>query len=89
MRTYFLLINYTTKERLLCSWFQNEPNFNGQEIHYIGLTNGLGGYRQMLDKGFIDRRFRKDRELLFLRSNKEIMKRKYDKMKKERCVVSF
>lgn len=57
---YFLMINYKTKETLLCSWAQGEPNFHGREVHFIGVNeNGLGGYRQMLAKGFIDRRFQK------------------------------
>lgn len=57
---YFLLINHKTKERYLCSWGENEPDFYGQKVNFIGITeNGLGGYRQMLSNGFIDRRFEK------------------------------
>lgn len=53
---YFLLINYKTKERYLCSLNENEPDFYGQKVWYIGIENGLGGYRTMLAKGFVDRR---------------------------------
>lgn len=54
----FLLINYKTKERYLCDWFKHNELFHNQTVHYIGL-DGLGGYNQMLAKGFIDRRFEK------------------------------
>ncbi len=55
-KEYFVMLNYRTKERYLCSWFENEPDIYGQKVCYIGVTNGLGGYRHMLAKGFVDRR---------------------------------
>lgn len=59
-KEYFLLINYKTKERVLCSWWENEPYCWGRKVYYIGVTNGLGGYHNMIAKGFIDRRFSRD-----------------------------
>jgi len=56
---YFVLLNYKTKEKYLCSWFEDEPDFYGQKINFIGTRNGLGGYNYMIGKGFIDRRFAK------------------------------
>lgn len=53
---YFVMINYNTKEKYLCSWMQNEPLFFNQKIYFIGI-NELGGYNQLISKGFIDRRF--------------------------------
>jgi hypothetical protein len=77
----FLLINYKTKERLLCSWFENEKDFHAQKIHYIGLTNGLGGYNQMLAKGFIDRRFNKPAILGRSKRVHEFYRKKIEKTK--------
>ena len=56
-KQYFVL--FKGKESYLCSWFENEPDFYGRKVHYVGVTDGLGGYRQMLAKGFTDRRFNK------------------------------
>jgi len=55
----FVLVNYKTKERYLCSFDENLPPLFGQKIHYIGITNGLGGFRSMLSKGFVVRKFQK------------------------------
>ena len=60
-RTYFVLVNYKTKEKYLCSWFENDSHFHGQKICYIGINGGLGGYNYMIQRGFIDRRFIKFR----------------------------
>lgn len=54
---YFVLLNYKTKEKYLCSWFENNSNFHGQKVYYIGVNGGLGGYNFMIQKGFVDRRF--------------------------------
>lgn len=55
MNNYFVLFN-SKREKLLCSWGDNEPDFHNQKVHYIGITNGLGGYKDMLNKGWFDRR---------------------------------
>lgn len=47
------------KESYLVSWFDNQPNVFGRKVYYIGVTNGLGGYRYLLEQGFQDRRFNK------------------------------
>jgi len=50
---YFIL--FTNKnEKLLCSWKNNEPDYFGQKVNYIGL-DGLGGYRAMLSNGWYAR----------------------------------
>ena len=57
---YFVLINYKTKEKFLCSWAEEEPLYFNQKVYFAGNgIDGLGGYRQMLKKGFVDRRFQK------------------------------
>jgi hypothetical protein len=56
--TRFVLINYKTKQKLTCCWTKTHKYFN-ETIHYIGVTDGLGGYNYMLSLGFQDRRFRK------------------------------
>jgi hypothetical protein len=55
-RKYFVLKNYKTKEEYLCSWFENEPDYYGRKVHYIGKTNGLGGLNKMLEDGFVTRK---------------------------------
>lgn len=44
---------FKERKKISCSWFEtnNYPN-----VHYIGITNGLGGYKAMLQKGFLDKR---------------------------------
>jgi hypothetical protein len=53
----FRLINYQTNESYLCSWNPETKEHHSQQVHYIGITEGLGGYNYMISKGFIDRRF--------------------------------
>ena len=56
MSELFVLVNIKTREKLLCSWGENVPPLFNQTVHYIGVTNGLGSYRQMISNGFYDRR---------------------------------
>lgn len=57
MKEYFVL--FKGRQSVLCSWHENEPDLYGRKVHYIGVTNGLGGYREMINNGWIDRRFNK------------------------------
>lgn len=77
-KEYFVMINWKTREQLLCSWWENEPDCWGRKVYYIGVTNGLGGYRKMIEKGFIDRRFQREvdtfnkiRQYIFNRDKKK------------------
>ena len=54
-KNYFLL-RRNKNESLLCSWFENQPNYFNRKVYYIGVSNGLGGYKYMLSQGWIDRR---------------------------------
>lgn len=62
---YFVLINYRTRERYLCSWHQDEPDFWRQKVHYIGVTNGIGGLNYMREKGFEIRAYNQSSRLLW------------------------
>lgn len=86
------MINYKTKEDYLCSWFENEPNYFNRKIYYIGLTKGLGGYHQLLNKGFVDKRFHqseiylsKTKRFIINKINiiKDEIRRKFNSMDKE------
>lgn len=55
-KEYFVLICKKTRKKLLCSWFPNQPDYFGQKVHYIGVTDGLGGYHNILKNGYYDRR---------------------------------
>ena len=70
-KEYFVMINWATKEQLLCSWWEDQPNCFGRKVHYIGVTNGLGGYHKMIQKGFVDRRFQ--REVNFISKVKQYL----------------
>jgi hypothetical protein len=45
------------KEKILCSWFPDQPLYEKTKVHYVGVANGLGGYRKMIDEGWSDKRF--------------------------------
>lgn len=72
------------KERLLVS-FQATHEFRGQTVHYVGVKNGLGGYRKLIDEGWVDRRFNRP-EITFNKLQCEIIRRilkKIPNLKKE------
>lgn len=83
MENYFVL--YRGKEKLTCTWHKSHVFYN-QTIHYIGVTEGLGGYYKMIGEGWIDRRFHKNEKNIlnpkvsFYKMNKLI--EEYKKQKK-------
>lgn len=73
----FVMINYRTNEKYLCSWNENVKEYYGQKVHYIGVTNGLGGYNYMESKGFKQRALQISEKYYYTKPlNKEL----YDKI---------
>lgn len=83
-RTFFTLVNYKSGEKYTCSWDESDhfKMFYDQKIYYVGLT-GLGGYQNMLSKGFEDRRF------IRYKYESKFKKRLYEKIGIERILNSF
>lgn len=83
----FLLINYHTKERLLCTWFENDKNLSDQPVYVIG-NNKNKGYNQLISEGFVDRRFIKARNSLPSKLISDHKQKKWLKNNKNRKKIS-